>query len=218
MKWRMPRNSRSFAVLRMTHLTQCEVENDGRSFAALRMTNFYSAPRERRREAEAGRASQKLRVPKWCCARSSRLVARIRPSLTCQWRILAEAEWRSSLGLRAYRQPENQLNASGPYSAFNESSCSPRPARRYRPLLAFPSFPSCDGERRSSSSPDAAPAGKTQNMSKNKSVVLLLDFSSITKSKFYVVCLQASAARSHGGDAQMVQPNMRVAKWRQLSQ
>ena len=57
----------------------------------------------------------------------------------------------------------NRINlpyASELYPAFNFSSCSPRPARCYRPLLAFPQS-SCDVAGDSARAPDAAPTGQT---------------------------------------------------------
>jgi hypothetical protein len=93
-------------------------------------------------EAAAGRGMrrvQKLRVPRWCWVHSSRPVARVRPSLNLLRSLpcgLPTCDLRSGSGLTANRK--NLPNASELYPAFDVSSCSPRPALCYRPLLALP--------------------------------------------------------------------------------
>ena len=71
----------------------------------------------------------------------------------------------SGSGLTANRI--NLLNASGLYPAFDSGSCSPRPALCYRPsptlLLSFLRTQKVILAR----APDAAPTGKTGNVSKN---------------------------------------------------
>jgi len=64
---------------------------------------------------------------------------------------------RSGSGLTANRK--NLPNASELYPAFDVSSCSPRPALCYRPLLALPLHFREDGD--CARVPDAAPTGKT---------------------------------------------------------
>src|SRR4029077_20421009 len=64
---------------------------------------------------------------------------------------------RSGSGLTANRK--NLPNASELYPAFDVSSCSPRPALCYRPLLALPGHFRDEGD--CARVPDAAPTGKT---------------------------------------------------------
>jgi hypothetical protein len=71
----------------------------------------------------------------------------------------------SGSGLTANRI--NQPNASGLYPAFNNSSCSPRPALCYRPLRTLPQS-SCDGKGDLVRAPDAAPTGKTSEAVKER--------------------------------------------------
>ncbi len=71
----------------------------------------------------------------------------------------------SGSGLTANRI--NQSNASGLYPAFDLSSCSPRPALSYRPLLALPDSPRGYRSDRARA-PDAAPTGKTSEPVKER--------------------------------------------------
>ena len=61
---------------------------------------------------------QKIRVPRWCWVHSSRPVARLDPCLTCDAASLAGRLMRSSLGLRAYRQPEKPTQRLGTLSCL----------------------------------------------------------------------------------------------------
>jgi hypothetical protein len=96
--------------------------------------------KESRRDQGIGLSigGEKLRVPRWCCVRSSRPVARVRPlrDLLCRFpRGRSACDQRLGSGLTANRK--NLLNASELYPAFDWASRSPRPALCYRPLLAF---------------------------------------------------------------------------------
>jgi hypothetical protein len=66
---------------------------------------------------------------------SSSLMTLARPALAVSLAGLAR-DLRSGSGLTANRK--NLPNASELYPAFDVSSCSPRPALCYRPLLALP--------------------------------------------------------------------------------
>ena len=65
---------------------------------------------------------------------SSSLLDPRRPALVASLRV-ATRDLCSGSGLTANRT--NQFNASGLYLASGGRPCSPRPARCYRPLLAF---------------------------------------------------------------------------------
>jgi hypothetical protein len=61
------------------------------------------------------------------------------PYLTCYAASLAGCRVRSRSGSGLTANRKNLPNASELYPAFDVSSCSPRPALCYRPLLALPS-------------------------------------------------------------------------------
>src|ERR1700677_5090100 len=106
------------------------------------------------------RGAKKIRVPRWCGVHSSRPVARVRPLLDLLRSVpcgVPTCDPCSGSGLTANRK--NLPNASELYPAFDVSSCSPRPALCYRPLLALPLHFREDGD--CARVPDAAPTGKT---------------------------------------------------------
>jgi hypothetical protein len=121
-------------------------------------------------------ANKKIRTLRWCWSHSSRPVARFRPSPTCS-RCFPCGPLRAILA-RAPGSPSNRINqsnASGLYLAFELCSCSPRPARCYRPLLTF-SFHPC-GSRAISLEPRTLhQPEKLGNVSKNEYVFTLLIF------------------------------------------
>lgn len=130
---------------------------------------------------------------------------------------------RSGSGLTANRI--NQFNASGLYPAFNDVSCSPRPALCYRALLALPSVISLESVH--SILPVARPLlvnalgallkvtsldprtphqpEKLQKLSKNDCVLHPINFWSMRKIRLYRPCFQRHARRSQADAAKTVQ-------------
>src|ERR1700727_2602467 len=106
---------------------------------------------------------------------------------------------RSSLGLRAHRQPDKPTQRLELYPAFDWASRSPRPALCYRPLLAFPrslfSGRVTSLEPRTPHQPE-----KLKKLSKNDLVLLFLILESIKTLRVYVIYFQSSAGSPQAGD------------------
>ncbi len=167
------------------------------------MPNSIGALRAVERPSRRGRRDagwEKIRVPRWCCVRSSRPVARVRPSLDLLCRCpcgRSACDFRLGSGLTANRI--NLLNASELYPAFDWASRSPRPALCYRPSLAFPRS-LCSGRVTSLEPRTPHQPEKLKKLSKNDLVVRFLFLESTKTSRLYPVYFQSSAARPQAGD------------------
>ena len=128
--------------------------------------------------------------------------------------------------IRAPGSPTNRTNwtdASGLYPALDEAPCSPRPAPRYRSSPYLQPLRLENVDRDLASTPDLAPTGKTQKLSKNEcpftppsSEVNTLDRNNIYRvfnrvqlihrllPKFGATC--CTQARAFAGSAQFMRP------------
>ena len=154
------------------------VDSDYRSTIRFQERRRARCAPDSRRDAGATCPAKSKRVPRWCGVHSSRPVARLmtlaRPALRVS---LAGTSARSSLGLRAHRQPDKPTLRLGTLSCLQHFFLV-RLDQRFAIDPCLPSFSSRDQKVTSLEPRTPHQPEKLKKLSKNDLVVLLLFFTS----------------------------------------